>query len=78
MGSTTWPAAPVDDSLIAEIRARAGERATPIGDVRGGADYRRHTVGVMAGRALAAAVDRARGVDIAVPVNRAIGIGAET
>lgn len=54
--------------------ARAG--ATPISDLRAGDAYRRHTVGVMASRAVLAAARRAAGDRIAVPVNRSIGIGA--
>ncbi len=65
-----------DDSLVAEVAQAARAAATPISDLRAGADYRRHTVGVMAGRAVAAAVARARGEQLAVPVNRSVGIGA--
>ena len=54
----------------------AMEQATPISDVRASDGYRRHTVGVMARRAVEAAARRAAGEIIAIPVNRAIGIGA--
>ena len=54
----------------------AAEQATPISDLRASDRYRRHTVGVMARRAVEAAARRASGVIITVPLNRAIGIGA--
>ncbi len=66
---------PVDESLLTEIAAAAAASATPISDVRASDRYRRHTVGVMARRAVAAAATRARGTVISVPVNRAQGIG---
>ena len=49
---------------------------SPISDVRAGEAYRRHTVGVMARRAVETAVARARGEHVPVPANRASGIGA--
>lgn len=58
---------------IAEL---ASEQAAPISDVRASDRYRRHCVGVMARRALVAAARRASGESIAIPVNRALGIGA--
>ncbi|MEO6124856.1 MAG: FAD binding domain-containing protein [Ilumatobacteraceae bacterium] len=60
-------------TAIAEI---ASEQASPISDVRASDRYRRHCVGVMARRALEAAARRAGGESIAIPVNRALGIGA--
>ncbi len=66
----------VDDALLSEVADLASERATPISDLRASDRYRRHTVGVMARRAVEAAARRARGEHIAVPVNRAFGIGA--
>ncbi len=65
---------------VTDAAAAAGElaaaQATPISDVRASERYRRHTVGVMARRAVEAAARRAGGETIAIPVNRAIGIGA--
>lgn len=66
----------VDDGLLSEVAEAASERATPISDLRASDRYRRHAVGVMARRAVEAAARRARGEHIAVPVNRALGIGA--
>ena len=56
--------------------AASAEQATPISDLRASDKYRRHTIGVMAQRAVDAATRRATGEHIAVPVNRALGIGA--
>lgn len=67
---------PVDDELLADVASAAADRATPISDLRASDRYRRHTVGVMARRAVEAAARRAGGETIAVPVNRALGIGA--
>ncbi|MBI4936562.1 MAG: FAD binding domain-containing protein [Actinobacteria bacterium] len=65
---------------IADVAAAAAnaaaEQARPISDVRASDRYRRHTVGVMASRAVLAAARRASGESIAIPVNRALGIGA--
>jgi CO/xanthine dehydrogenase FAD-binding subunit len=66
----------VDDGLLGEVAALASARAVPISDLRASDRYRRHCVGVMARRAVDAAVRRARGEAIAVPVNRSLGIGA--
>ena len=60
----------------AEAGALASAQATPISDVRASDRYRRHTVGVMARRAVEAAARRAAGEHISTPVNRALGIGA--
>ncbi len=68
----------VDEATLAAVAAAASERATPISDVRASDRYRRHTVGVMARRAVEAAAKRASGEHIAVPVNRAVGVGAAT
>ncbi|MGI9607071.1 MAG: FAD binding domain-containing protein [Acidimicrobiales bacterium] len=61
---------------LAAVAAAASEQSTPISDLRAADDYRRHTIGVMARRAVDAAARRAAGEHIAVPVNRALGIGA--
>lgn len=66
----------VDDDLLATVATEARDQATPISDLRASDAYRRHTVGVMAQRAVAAAAARARGERLAVPVNRSVGIGA--
>jgi CO/xanthine dehydrogenase FAD-binding subunit len=67
---------PVSDETLAAVAAGASADATPISDVRAGEAYRRHTVGVMARRAVEAAVARARGEHVSVPANRASGVGA--
>jgi CO/xanthine dehydrogenase FAD-binding subunit len=67
---------PVNEETLAAVAAGASADATPISDVRAGERYRRHTVGVMARRAVEAAVARARGENVPVPANRASGIGA--
>lgn len=64
------------DSAAAAAAGLAGEQASPISDLRASDSYRRHCVGVMAKRAVAAAARRAAGEDIVVPVNRSVGIGA--
>jgi CO/xanthine dehydrogenase FAD-binding subunit len=67
-------------SSVADAAAAAADaasaQATPISDLRASDAYRRHTVGVMARRAVEAAARRAAGETIAIPVNRAVGIGA--
>jgi CO/xanthine dehydrogenase FAD-binding subunit len=64
------------DAAAAAIAIAASEVARPISDLRASDSYRRHTVGVMAARAVDAAARRAAGEKIGVPVNRAIGVGA--
>lgn len=61
---------------VAEIQRIAADQAQPISDLRASDRYRRHCVGVMAGRAVEAAAHRASGGVICVPVNRSLGIGA--
>ncbi len=65
----------VDEDVLAAVAAIASSQAQPISDLRAGADYRAHTVGVMARRAVDAAARRAAGETIEVPVNRAEGVG---
>lgn len=66
---------PVTDVATAAAAA-ASSQATPISDLRASDAYRRHSVGVMARRAVEAAARRASGESIPVPLNRAVGIGA--
>lgn len=75
-GTTALIGQPIDDALTEQVANLASEQAAPISDLRAGEHYRRHTVGVMARRAVQAAAQRARGTRIDVPVNRAMGIGA--
>ena len=65
-----------DADTHAKVAALASEQAAPISDLRASDTYRRHCIGVMARRAVDAAARRAGGEEIAVPVNRALGIGA--
>ena len=69
---------PVDAALLTTVAERASEQARPISDLRASDRYRRHCIGVMARRSLDAATRRANGEHIAVPVNRALGIGASS
>lgn len=48
----------IDDTVIAAARAAAEEEVAPISDIRAGADYRRHMVGVLFERCLRAALSR--------------------
>jgi CO/xanthine dehydrogenase FAD-binding subunit len=66
----------LDEDLLAKVAEAASEQASPISDLRASDRYRRHTIGVMARRAVEAAARRAEGEQISVPVNRAMGIGA--
>ena len=66
---------PVTDVATAAAAA-ASSQATPISDLRASDAYRRHSVGVMARRAVEAAARRASGESIPVPLNRTVGIGA--
>lgn len=62
--------------VAAAAQAATSAQARPITDVRATDAYRRHTVGVMARRAVEAAARRAAGEAIPVPLNRTLGIGA--
>lgn len=52
---------PVTDEVLANAAAAAREAASPITDMRGTSEYRRHAVGVLTERAIRFAVARARG-----------------
>jgi CO/xanthine dehydrogenase FAD-binding subunit len=60
---------------LAAVAAAASEASRPLSDLRGSEAYRRHTVGVVARRAVEIAARRANGESIAIPANRARGIG---
>jgi len=64
------------DEVAEAVTTAASEQARPISDVRASDRYRRHSVGVMAGRAVRAAAQRAAGADLPAPLNRSLGIGA--
>ena len=66
---------PAPDALAA-VAAAASDASRPLSDLRAGEAYRRHTVGVVARRAVEIAARRAGGQSIAVPANRTRGIGA--
>ena len=61
---------------LAAVAAAASDASRPLSDLRASEEYRRHTVGVVARRAVEIAARRAGGEHIAVPANRARGIGA--
>lgn len=52
---------PLSEGAVARFGQLASEASRPIDDVRGSAAYRRHSLGVMAGRTLAWAWDEYRG-----------------
>jgi CO/xanthine dehydrogenase FAD-binding subunit len=57
---------------IAAAAAATGAASNPISDVRGSADYRRAMADVIAQRAIAAAITRARGGDVPIPASPAL------
>jgi CO/xanthine dehydrogenase FAD-binding subunit len=57
---------------VTTAAAAAAAAATPISDVRGSAEYRRAMAEVMARRAIAAAVTRARGGSVPIPASPAM------
>ncbi len=69
---------PVDETTLATVAELASEQAAPISDLRASERYRRQMIGVMASRAVDAAARRAGGETLSVPVNRALGVGAQS
>jgi CO/xanthine dehydrogenase FAD-binding subunit len=57
---------------VAASAAAAAAASTPISDVRASADYRRAMADVIAGRAIAAALTRARGGSVPIPASPAL------
>jgi CO/xanthine dehydrogenase FAD-binding subunit len=51
----------IDDGVINRAAEMAIAAASPIDDMRGTAEYRRHVIGVLTRRSLAKAIERARG-----------------
>jgi CO/xanthine dehydrogenase FAD-binding subunit len=61
-----------DDDAVEASAAAAAAAATPISDVRASAEYRRAMAEVIAGRAIAAALTRARGGSVPIPASPAL------
>ena len=60
------------DHAVEASAAAAAAASTPISDVRGSAEYRRAMAEVIAGRAIAAALTRARGGSVPIPASPAL------
>jgi CO/xanthine dehydrogenase FAD-binding subunit len=60
------------DDAVAASAAAAAAASTPISDVRGSAEYRRAMAVVIASRAIAAALTRARGGSVPIPASPAM------
>lgn len=58
-----------DPAAVTEAAKAAAAAARPIGDVRASADYRRAMAAVIAGRAISAALARARGEQVTIPAS---------
>lgn len=58
-----------DEAAVSEAAKAAAAAARPIGDVRASADYRRAMAAVIAGRAISAALSRARGEQVTIPAS---------
>jgi carbon-monoxide dehydrogenase medium subunit len=52
------------EALVGEAERLVRDEAQPFEDSRGTVDYKRHLAGVLFRRAFAAALDRARGLDV--------------
>jgi CO/xanthine dehydrogenase FAD-binding subunit len=61
-----------DAGAVRAAARAAAAAATPISDVRGSAEYRRAMAEVMAARAIAAALTRARGGSVSIPASPAL------
>jgi CO/xanthine dehydrogenase FAD-binding subunit len=61
-----------DAEAVAAAATATAEGSAPISDVRGSAEYRAAMAEVIARRAIAGALDRARGTDVPVPASQAL------